>query len=177
LGRAARELVATLEALFAVGGGATQKSAVESGTPSTPTSKVASSEQAGPATERASAPRVVIAPSATFPKILAASGGGKLAVIGALSGRDRESCFPDGLAARTDFIDTARDGVHAIGNLPQRIRQGRVVAVIILDKAVQHQHTDPVVSAARNASIPIAFAGKGGQSSLQRALEQIEKAL
>jgi hypothetical protein len=49
--------------------------------------------------------------------------------------------------------------------------------VIILDKAVQHQHTDPVVSAARNASIPIAFAGKGGQSSLQRALEQIEKAL
>lgn len=100
---------------------------------------------------------------------------GKLVIIGALSGREKSSSLPDGLALDAEWIDTERDGVHAVGNLPQRIRQGRVGGVVILDRVVSHKHTEPVVAAAREAHVPVAFAGQGGKVSLARAIAQIEE--
>jgi hypothetical protein len=101
--------------------------------------------------------------------------GGKLVIIGALAGREKSSSLPADLDA--EWIDTERDGVHAVGNLPQRIRQGRVSGVVILDRVVSHKHTEPVVSAARDAKVPVAFAGQGGKASLLRALQTIEDML
>lgn len=117
------------------------------------------------------------APLSTHPALLARVKHGRIVVIGALSGRDRGSTFPPELAEHVEWIDTERDGAHAIGNLPQRVRQGRVAAVVILDRAVQHRHTEPVVAQAREQGVPIAFAGQGGKASLARALAQIEAAL
>lgn len=99
---------------------------------------------------------------------------GKLVIIGALAGREKGSALPAELSMEAEWIDTERDGVHAVGNLPQRIRQGRVSGVVILDRIVSHKHTEPVVSAAREARVPVAFAGQGGKASLARALAQIE---
>ncbi len=98
---------------------------------------------------------------------------GRLVIIGALSGREKKAALPAELATDAEWIDTERDGVHAVGNLPQRIRQGRVSGVVILDRVVSHKHTEPVVAAARDAKVPIAFAGQGGRASLLRALQQI----
>jgi len=103
--------------------------------------------------------------------------GRKLVVIGALAGRRKDGVLPPPLEERTEWVDTERDGVHAIGNLPQRIRQNRVGAVVILDRAVQHKHTEPIVAAARDTNTPLAFAGKGGKASLLRAVEQLDKRL
>ena len=100
---------------------------------------------------------------------------GKLVIIGALAGREKSGSLPAEVAADAEWIDTERDGVHAVGNLPQRIRQGRVSGVVILDRAVSHKHTDPVVAAAREARVPVAFAGQGGKASLARALTQLEE--
>jgi len=100
---------------------------------------------------------------------------GKLVIIGALSGREKSGALPPELAADAEWIDTERDGVHAVGNLPQRIRQGRVSGVVILDRIVSHKHTEPVLAAARDAHVPVAFAGQGGKASLARALAQIEE--
>jgi len=100
---------------------------------------------------------------------------GKLVIIGALAGREKSGSLPAELAADAEWIDTERDGVHAVGNLPQRIRQGRVSGVIILERIVSHKHTDPVVAAAREARVPVAFAGQGGKASLARALTQLEE--
>ncbi len=99
--------------------------------------------------------------------------GGKLVIIGALAGRDKSSSVPPEQAADAEWIDIERDGAHAVGNLPQRIRQGRVAGIVILDRVVSHKHTDPVVSAAREAKIPVVFAGQGGKASLARALAQL----
>jgi hypothetical protein len=123
------------------------------------------------------APEIENAPLSTHPALLARVKHGRIVVIGALSGRDRASTFPPELAEHVEWIDTERDGAHAIGNLPQRVRQGRVAAVVILDRAVQHRHTEPVVAQAREQGVPIAFAGQGGKASLARALAQIEAAL
>lgn len=98
---------------------------------------------------------------------------GKLVIIGALSGREKS--LPAEVAADAEWIDTERDGVHAVGNLPQRIRQGRVSGVVILDRIVSHKHTEPVVAAAREARVPVTFAGQGGKASLARALVQLEE--
>jgi hypothetical protein len=99
--------------------------------------------------------------------------GGKLVIIGALSGREKSGSLPLELDADVEWIDTERDGVHAVGNLPQRIRQGRVGGVVILDRIVSHKHTEPVVAAAREARVPVAFAGQGGKAQMARALAQI----
>lgn len=99
---------------------------------------------------------------------------GKLVIIGALSGREKANALPAELAQNAEWIDTERDGVHAVGNLPQRIKQGRVSGIVILDRVVSHKHTEPVVAAAREARVPVAFAGQGGRASLLRAVAQIE---
>jgi hypothetical protein len=109
----------------------------------------------------------------SWPRLRAVLVSQKLVVIGALS-RDRSESAPAGIAEHIEWIDTERDGVHALGNLPQRIRQGRVAAVIILDRAVKHKHSEPALAAARDAHVPTAFAGQGGRASLERALTQIE---
>jgi len=116
-------------------------------------------------------------PSSSYPWLLARVARGKIVVIGALSGRDRGPALPHELVDQVEWIDTERDGTHAVGNLPQRVRQGRVAAVVILDRAVQHKHTEPVMAAARDSGVPFAFAGQGGKASLVRALEQLEAAL
>lgn len=100
---------------------------------------------------------------------------GKLVIIGALSGREKVSALPAELSAEIEWIDTERDGVHAIGNLPQRIKQGRVSGVVILDRVVSHKHTEPAVAAAREARVPVVFAGQGGRASLLRAFAQVDE--
>jgi hypothetical protein len=100
---------------------------------------------------------------------------GKLVIIGALSGREKSSALPSEIADEAEWIDTERDGVHAVGNLPQRIKQGRVSGVVILDRVVSHKHTEPVVAAAREARVPVAFAGQGGRASLLRAIAQLDE--
>jgi len=117
------------------------------------------------------------APLSSHPALCSAAKLGKIVVIGALAGRDRASALPAELADHVEWIDTERDGAHAIGNLPQRVRQGRVAAVVILDRAVQHRHTEPVVAQAREHAVPVAFAGQGGKASIARALAQIEATL
>jgi hypothetical protein len=96
--------------------------------------------------------------------------------VGGLAGRQKLGALPESLEGRTEWVDTD-GGPHAIGNLPQRIRQGRVAAVVILDRAVQHKHSEPLLAAARTVGIPVGFAGKGGVLSIRRALEQIDKQL
>jgi hypothetical protein len=146
--------------------------------------EVSASDAAGPMTLRAppaskgsNAKGSTPAPESTLPAgwplLRAALSNQRLVVIGALS-RDRSENAPEGLAEHIEWIDTERDGVHALGNLPQRIRQGRVAGVIILDRAVKHKHSEPALAAARDAHVPTAFAGQGGRASLERALSQLE---
>lgn len=139
--------------------------------------EVSNGDEGGPMTLKApsskSKPSLVESEVGGWPKLRAALSSQKLVVIGALS-RDRSDSAPAALSEQIEWIDTERDGVHALGNLPQRIRQGRVAGVVILDRAVKHKHSEPALSAAREARVPTAFAGQGGRASLERALTQLE---
>lgn len=132
--------------------------------------------KAPPASKGKAAPSETLTLAPSWPRLRSLLTSQKLVVIGALS-RDRSESAPEGIGEHIEWIDTERDGVHALGNLPQRIRQGRVCGVIILDRAVKHKHSEPALAAARDAKIPTAFAGQGGKASLERALTQIESML
>lgn len=129
------------------------------------------------ATSATSATSAAGGAGASYPRLCERVARGKIVVIGALSGRDRGPALPAELVDHVEWIDTEREGAHAVGNLPQRVRQGRVAAIVILDRAVQHRHTEPVMAAARDVGTPFAFAGQGGKASLLRALAQLEAAL
>lgn len=170
LTRAAEELHAAVTALPEVARLAAGADARESRTP----------DSAGPMTIKApvSDPRGSSLTSAAtaapdLPRLRAALKEQKLVIIGALS-RDKSDALPEGFAEHVEWIDTERDGVHALGNLPQRIRHGRVAGVIILDRAVKHKHSEPALAAARDAHVPTAFAGQGGRASIERALRVVE---
>lgn len=107
-----------------------------------------------------------------LPHVAAAAHERTLAILGSLAGRKRE--LPEPLDARTEWIDTSQGGAHAVGNLPARIRQGRVFGIIVCESVISHKHTDPVIAAARAAGVPVGFAGKGGNAGIARALRAIE---
>lgn len=110
-----------------------------------------------------------------LPKVARACDTKKLVIIGALSGRRR--ALPEPLQGATEWVDTGEGGAHALGNLTTRIRQNRVFGVIICDAAISHQHSEPVLAAARTAHVAVGFAGKGGGAALARALKSIEEQL
>jgi hypothetical protein len=94
-----------------------------------------------------------------------------IVVVGG-AGRKATS-LPRELEERLEWIDTTRQGTVAIGNLTQRIRSGRVGALVLLEGLVGHRHSEPLVAAAREASIPLVYAGKGGRAALDRALGDV----
>lgn len=120
------------------------------------------------ATVSGSAPRV----SQT---LLGALGSLPLVVVGGKPHPERMA-GPDGpLGQRLEWVDTQSNGSSAIGNLAQRMRQGRVGALVVLEGLISHKHSDPLVQAARVSGTPHAYGGKGGQAAVRRALQQLEK--
>ncbi len=113
---------------------------------------------------------------AAWPALARSLAQAPLVVVGGASDAKRRS-LPESLRSQVEWVDTSREGSHAIGNLAQRIRQRRVGALIILDGLVGHKHSEPLVSAARGAKVPTAYANKGGSAALTRALTQLEKML
>jgi len=162
---AAFNLMGTVEALREM-----PRSQVER--PETPASAPADAGHAAVETGGEEQPKSLVD---ALPKLARACDTRKLVIIGALSGRRRP--LPEPLQGATEWLDTGEGGAHALGNLTTRIRQNRVFAVIICDAAISHQHSEPVLAAARTAHVAVGFAGKGGGAALARALKSIEEQL
>jgi len=100
-----------------------------------------------------------------------------LVIVGGPPHFERLGHLPEAMLEQTEWIDTTRQGTHAIGNLERRIREGRLAALVILEGLVQHRHSDPLVSAARTVGLPHGYGGKGGRTALLSALQAIDHAL
>jgi hypothetical protein len=112
-----------------------------------------------------------------WPHLTRAAARASLVIVGGASPLAKSRILPKPLQSLTEWVDTRHQGTHAIGNLERRIREQRVVALILVEGMVQHRHTDPLVSAARMAQVPCAYAGKGGTLAIKTALDEIERAL
>jgi hypothetical protein len=96
-------------------------------------------------------------------------------LVGGVIRSDRLGFLPREVIERLEWIDTTRQGTHAIGNLAQRIKARRVAALILMEGVIGHRHSDPVVHATREVGIPMEYAGKGGRNALIRALISINQ--
>ena len=100
-----------------------------------------------------------------------------LVVVGRLGKKDRLIALETNLPPGVEWLDTNQNGMAAIGNLERRLREGRVGALVLAEGSLSHKHTEPLISAARQFSIPFAYANKGGKQSILRALDEIEASL
>lgn len=97
-----------------------------------------------------------------------------LVVVGGPPHLERLASLALGDAHTIEWVDTTRQGTHAIGNLERRIRDRRITALLILEGLVQHKHSDPLVSTARVTNVPVVYGGKGGRSALLQSLVELE---
>ena len=113
----------------------------------------------------------------SWPRLTEAARRAPLVVVGGVTKRERLLEWPERLREKLEWIDTTRQGTHAIGNLEKRIRERRLAALIVLEGVISHRHSDPLIAAARQVGLAHAYAGKGGRASLARALSELETTL
>jgi hypothetical protein len=112
----------------------------------------------------------------SLPRLLVAVRKGPIVIVGGLNRHEKLS-LPAAIKLQLEWVETTRQGTHAIGNLATRIRQHRLAGLILLEGVLGHKHSDPLVAAARDAGIPTAYAGKGSPIALRRAMLQLERML
>jgi hypothetical protein len=137
-----------------------------------------------PRTLRSTPPSAVKSPDTTavpstanWPLVRQALAEHPLVIVGGPPHLERLAALAVGANDRIEWVDTTRQGTHAIGNLERRIKDKRISALLILEGLVQHRHSDPLVSTARSAKIPHAYGGKGGRSAIAQALDELEHML
>jgi hypothetical protein len=117
------------------------------------------------------------AETSAWPRLVRAAARAPLVIVGGVSKRERLLDWPARLREKLEWIDTTRQGTHAIGNLERRIRERRLAALVVLEGMLSHRHSDPLIAAARQVGLPHAYAGKGGRASFARALGELETSL
>lgn len=140
-------------------------------TPVIPTARNTANVTAPPKTNQ------VNSASATWPLVRKAITQHPLVIVGGQPHLERLASLHLDKPDLVEWVDTTRQGTHAIGNLEHRIRDKRIAALLILEGLVQHKHSDPLVSAARHANIPNSYGGKGGKAAILHALDELEKML
>lgn len=109
-----------------------------------------------------------------WPNLLKTIAKAPLVIVGGQPHLERLSMLPTTSIQQVEWIDTTRQGTHAIGNLERRIRDHRIGGILILEGLVQHRHTDPLISAARGVDLAHSFGGKGGRAALLQSLDELE---
>ena len=109
-----------------------------------------------------------------MPKLLALCGERPLVLLGGVVKQEKLDRLKKNLGAEVEWIATDNGNPQGIASLERRVREGRVGAVVVLEELIGHRHFSPVVDAARQAMMPIAYGAKAGKASIVRALQDIE---
>jgi hypothetical protein len=65
----------------------------------------------------------------------------------------------------------------AVTALAKRIRDGRLAALVLLNGLLDHKQSEPLISAARDVGLPVAYADKAGKGALVKAFVELERRL
>lgn len=148
---------------------------VLAGDPPAPPARPAKAQKPRARTGAASRPVNAAAP-APPPLLGRALGPARLLLVGGRVQAEKLARLQARFGDRVAWIATeGRD--RSLRALERRIHDGGVVGLVLLEGVAKHQHTEPLVRAARAASVPHAFAGTGGHGAVERAIVQIERAL
>jgi hypothetical protein len=98
-------------------------------------------------------------------------------VFGGVRKATKSSWLGERVDFEVEWIDTSPSSTSSTTVLERRIRDGRIAALVVLDGLVGHKHVEPLIAAARQTSVPVAYAGRGGTASLEQAMLEIEEGL
>lgn len=112
-----------------------------------------------------------------LPKLLALCAERPLVLLGGVVKQEKLERLKKHLGAEVEWIATDNGNPQGIASLERRVREGRVGAVVVLEELIGHRHFSPVVDAARQVVMPIAYGAKAGKASIVRALQDIESML
>jgi len=112
-----------------------------------------------------------------LPRLLALCAERPLVLLGGVVKQEKLERLKKHLGAEVEWIATDNGNPQGIASLERRVREGRVGAVVVLEELIGHRHFSPVVDAARQVMMPIAYGAKAGKASIVRALQDIEAML
>jgi hypothetical protein len=112
-----------------------------------------------------------------LPHVRERAQSGPVVLVGGIAKQEKLERLHRHYGIEVEWIDTQRPGMHAISGLEKRVRDGRVLAVVVLDGLLGHKHYEPIVEAARLARVPVAYGDKAGKASLAAALKEIDAKL
>ena len=116
-------------------------------------------------------------PPSELPHVRERAQAGPVVLVGGIAKQEKLERLHRQYNIEFEWIDTQRPGMHAISGLEKRVRDGRVLAVVVLDGLLGHKHYEPIVEAARMARIPVAYGDKAGKASLAAAFREIDAKL
>jgi len=112
-----------------------------------------------------------------FPILCAAARRAAVIVVGG-AGRDaakQEAVRRSRL--ELEWTETRDGGTRLVEAVAARVRRGAATAIILVEGAMAHRHWTALVTAARLAGTPVAYAKRGGSTQILRALADIERRL
>jgi hypothetical protein len=104
---------------------------------------------------------------------------GHLSIVGGLKVKEKIDLIRKKFGFEVEWFEIHADGRHETDAVVQRIRNGSISAVILLEGFLPHKSTDAVVDACRGGSfyVPLAYGGRGGVGTLERAINDLETQL
>jgi hypothetical protein len=78
---------------------------------------------------------------------------------------------------KIEWIETRGGGTRLVEPIVKRLQDAGIAALVLVQGAMLHRHSQPLVAAARQSMTPMGYASKGGVSSVLRALFDIEATL
>lgn len=109
-----------------------------------------------------------------MPRLLALSAAKPVVLLGGVVKQEKLDRLKKHFGSDVEWIATDNGNAQGIASLERRVREGRVAAVVVLEELIGHRHFSPVVDAARQATVPLAYGAKAGKASIVRALHDIE---
>lgn len=112
-----------------------------------------------------------------LPRLAARASTAAVVLIGGVRKPAKLGRVREHLGFDVEWIETATNGMASTTALERRIRDGRVAAVVVLEGLMSHKHSEPIVAAARQLGVPLAYGGTAGIGTVKEAFTQLEAML
>lgn len=130
---------------------------------------------AAEATETQEDERAEIEPPLVLPRLQAAAADAEVVMVGGLVKREKLDRVRARTGIEVEWIGLAAGkSPQAVAALAKRIREGRLAALVLLNGLVDHKQSDPLIAAAREVDLPVAYADKAGKGTLVKAFVELE---
>ena len=113
----------------------------------------------------------------SFPRVRALAQTGPIVLVGGIKKNEVLDQIRDRYALEAEWVAAQGANARAVEAFVDRLRHGRVGAVVVLEGLFGHSQSGPIVSTAKTAGVPFAYGGRAGTDSLRRAFEDLERGL